>query len=449
MKRLLLLPAVLVALLLAPVGVAAAAEGELGAPLAESTYASALTAGPNGNVWFSATSIQTEGGPVVGQVTPSGELTEYKAPGGAGSIVAGSDGNVWFAESNGIARITPAGQITSFPVAKKAGGPTALSAGPEGNVWFLAANPATAGYITPAGAVTTFPLKGADGPRTLAAGPSGSFWFTEPKAGRIGRVTVAGKESEFTLPAGSKPNSIALGADGNLWFSDGSAARVGRITPAGQVTFFPVPTLSATGEVVAGPGGVIWFSAENEIGKISTAGQVTWPGCFTAGCQFPPNAMTIGPEGKLWVASGVGHCPGYCGGGSELSYSLEPGAIGPSEGPPAVTVGIGPRLSPVHKGRTSLTIGCGESAPCTGTLRLRALTRPHGNFATPHLSKLAYSLSPGQIKTVTLPFPTRRWNHLRYARGFLIVDAIQDGQRVAKRGFYFESPKKGGIEKHW
>ena len=457
MKRLLLLPAILATLFLATVGSAAAAEGEFGTLLADSTFAHSLTAGPDGNVWFAASNAEGlttanaegEGGPVVGKVTPAGELTEYQAPNGAWSIVSGSDDNLWFAESNGIARITPDGQITSFPVSTGAGGPTALAAGPDGNVWFVTREPATAGFVTPAGAVTTFPLKDADAPSAISTGPGGDLWFTEPKAARIGRITITGQEKEFPLPAGTKPNSIALGADGNLWFSDGSTAQVGRITPTGQVTFFPVPTLTATDEVLAGPGGAIWFVARNEIGKISTAGKVTWPGCFTRGCQYPPSAMTIGPEGKLWVASGVGHCPGYCGGGSELSYATEAGGIGPYEGPPAVTVGIGPYLSPVRKGQTKVVVGCGESAPCHGVFRLRALTRPHGNFATPQLSRLPYSLAPGEIKEVAVPFPIRRWAHLRYNRGFVILDAIQGGRQVAERGFYFDGPKQGGVEKHW
>lgn len=440
-----LLLAVLFALILTLAGPAAAAEEELGTPLASSTFAGSLTAGPDGNVWFSAANFEGEG-PVVGKVSPAGELTEYEAPNGAGSIVAGSDGNLWFVESNGIARITPAGQITSFPIA--AGDPRALTAGPDGNVWFVSAKPA-AGFVTPAGAVTTFPLTAAGAPSALTAGTDGDLWFTEPKVARIGRVTASGQEAEFRLPASSKPNSIALGTDGNLWFSDGSAPRVGRITPAGQVTFFPVPTLEPTDEVLAGTGGVIWFTAGNEIGKISTAGKVAWPGCFTAGCQYPPAAMTIGPDGKLWIASGVGHCRGYCGGGSELSYAYEAGGIGPYEGPPAVTVGIGPYLSTVRKGRTSILLGCGESALCSGSLRLRALIRPHGKFGTRQLSRLAYSLAPGQIKTVAIPFPVQRWNHLRYARGFVILDALEGGKQVAKRGFYFDSPKKGGVEKHW
>jgi hypothetical protein len=63
----------------------------------------------------------------------------------------------------------------------------------------------------------------------------------------------------------------------------------------------------------------------------------------------------------------------------------------------------------VRMGRTSVVVGCGESTPCDGTFRLRALIRPHGEFATRQLSRLTYSLAPGQIKTVALRFPVGRW----------------------------------------
>jgi hypothetical protein len=252
------------------------------------------------------------------------------------------------------------------------------------------------------------------------------------------------------LPDDARPGSITSGTDGDLWFADGSGPRVGRMTPAGEVTYFPVPTLEATNEVVAGPEGEIWFAARNEIGKISTSGKATWPGCFTRNCEYPPTAMAIGPDGQLWAATGEGHCPGYCGGGSELSYVFGSSEIGRYAGPPAVKVGLGAYLSPVQQGRTKLVVGCGQKAACKGTLRLRALVRlPDHRFAAKAMSKLTYSLAPGQIKEVALAFPARRWAHLRGNRRFLIVDAIQGGHRVAKRGFDFNLPEKGGTAKHW
>jgi streptogramin lyase len=450
MRRLLLSSALLVALLSAAFGAAtAAAEDVSGTQLAGATFAGALTTGSDGNVWFSAAHYAGEEKRVIGKVDADQKATEYEVPAGAESIAAGADGNVWFTESSGIGRITPGGDVSSFDLPPGTGAPAALAAGPDGNLWFVIGQPAAVGRITPIGTVTMFPLNVAGRPSAIAVGTTGELWFTEPDAARIGRVTVTGEVSEFPLPdPGARPGSITLGPDGNLWFSDGSAARVGRITPSGVVTFFPVPTVESTDQVVAGPNDEMWFIAGNEIGKVSLAGKVSWPGCFTEGCEYPPVAMVVGPDGRLWVASGKGHCAGYCGGSSEQAYIIGATSIGPYAGPPPITVGIGPVLSPVRRDRTSIVIGCGEAAACHGTLRLRALVHLSGRRLTRALSKRSYSLAAGEIKDVGLHFPSRLWHHLRGNRFFVIVDALQAGHQVGKRGIKF-SPEEGGVAKHW
>jgi streptogramin lyase len=447
MKRFLVLLMALVASISALPGAAGAATDGSDVSLPTSTFVGDLTAGPDGNLWFSARSYGTSGPRVVGKVTPEGQVAEYPAPEGANSIAAGAGGNLWFTEVDGIGRITPGGSASSFKLPAGSGAPRALTAGPDGNVWFVAERPAAVGRISPSGAVTTFPL-GAE-PSAIATGPGGDLWFTMPEVGRVGRITVAGEVTEFPLPEGGQPNSIVLGPDGNLWFSDGSQARVGRITPAGEVTFFPVHTLDGTNEVAVGPGGLIWFTADDEIGTITTAGKVSWPSCFTDHCEFPAAAVTTGPDGRLWAATGVGSCPGYCGGGSEQGYLIHrSSSIGPFT-KPSVTFGIGPSLAPVRKGRTSIAIGCGEGGACKGTLRLRALVRTPGNeFFARRLSRITYSLAAGEVQEVSLRFPRSRWNKLRYATAFVIVDARQNGARVAKRGFYFW-PGKGGTAKQF
>ncbi|HEX6602098.1 MAG TPA: hypothetical protein VF030_05600 [Solirubrobacterales bacterium] len=424
-------------------GAAGAAAEELPAIVDQSTFVGDLTTGSDGNVWFSAQDY-SDGGRVVGKVTLGGEVAEYPAPEGAHSIVAGGDGNVWFTEAHGIGRITPSGGVSSFGLPAGTGVPQALTAGSDGNVWFVTQEPAAVGRILPGGSVTMFPLPDGGRPSAITPGPAGDLWFTRPEAGRVGRITVSGQQSEVSLPEGARPNSIVLGADGNLWFSDGSQPRVGRINPAGAVTFFPVPTDDSTNEVIAGPDGQIWFTADDEIGSISTAGKVSWPSCFSRFCEYPPAAMTIGPDGRLWVASGVGSCPSYCGGGTTQSYLIYgASSIGPFAKPP-LTLGLGPRLAPVRHHRTSIVIGCGDRGACTGTLRLRALVRPPGNqFFARLISKVRYSLAPGEIKEVTLRLPRSRWNRLRYSRGFLIVDAFQQGSRVAKRAST-SRPKRAG-----
>jgi len=448
MKRFLVLLVALAALASALSSPAGAATGELGAALSQSTFAGALATGPDGNVWFSAEHFGVLNPRVVGKVTPGGEVAEYPVPEGAASITAGADGNVWFTEADGIGRITPGGDATSFKLPTGTGTPRALTAGQDGNVWFVTGKPAAVGRILPSGSVTMFPLAGESQPSAITPGPSGDLWFTEPEAGQVSRITLAGAVSELPLPESAQPNSIVLGPDGNLWFSDGSQPRVGRVTPAGEVTFFPVPTLDNTDEVSVGPHGTIWFTADDEIGSISTTGKVSWPSCLSRYCVYPPAAMTTGPGGRLWVASGLGSCPSYCGGGSEQAYLQGSSSIAPFS-KPSMTIGIGPRLAPLRHGRTRIVIGCGNRGACRGTLRLRALVKPPGNkFFARRLSRIRYSLVAGEIEEVALRFRLSQWNKLRYARDFLIVDAIQGGSRVAKRGFYF-SPRKGGTAKQF
>src|SRR5438874_555681 len=53
-------------------------------------------------------------------------------------ITAGPDGNLWFTEigANKVGRITTAGVITEFPLPARHSGPTGIAAGPDGALWF-------------------------------------------------------------------------------------------------------------------------------------------------------------------------------------------------------------------------------------------------------------------------------------------------------------------------
>ena len=99
--------------------------------------ATAITAGPDGNVWFSDPVAGA-----VGRITPSGQVTEFTPPfHSAGVITTGPDGNLWLTSSatsftGNIGRITPAGQITAFTLPDQFVSFSAITAGPDGNVWF-------------------------------------------------------------------------------------------------------------------------------------------------------------------------------------------------------------------------------------------------------------------------------------------------------------------------
>jgi virginiamycin B lyase len=386
---------------------ARAEQGGWGLPyqIGGGVHATAMTAGPDGDVWFTAAGALAAGGKqIVGKVTMSGEVTEYAVPlaPDAAAIVAGPDGALWFTESTGIGRITTGGEETSYPIAGKTG-LSGLAWSPDGELWFSEEAADAIGRMSPGGAVTALPLPRGSEPSDIAVGAEGDMWFTERKGSRIGRVTPAGEVTEFPIPGKTAaPGSIALGADGNLWFTDANSPRVGRITPAGQVEFFPLPTAGGTERIIAGPDSLMWFTSGEEVGAIGTGGAIEWPSCILRECSGPADALTAAADGSLWVSSGIQHCPTLCGGGSEQYLEdFAPGFIGPFQ----LTirkVSIGPRLTRLQGNTTSVLLACGPGGDCRGHVRLGFNRYVHGERRFTVMATGAYELGAGEDSMVTL-----------------------------------------------
>ena len=73
--------------------------------------------------------------------TPAGSVTGFPVPQALGEpqfITAGPDGNLWFTalSGNAIGRITTAGSVTAFPIPTASSGPQGITAGLDGNLWF-------------------------------------------------------------------------------------------------------------------------------------------------------------------------------------------------------------------------------------------------------------------------------------------------------------------------
>jgi len=243
-----------------------------------SSAPSGITAGPDGNLWF------TEDGGEIGRISRSGTITEFPPPiasSAPSGITAGPDGNLWFTEDVGkIGRITPRGTITEFPLPTVNRGyfSYAITAGPDGNLWFTEDGGNKIGRITPRGTVAEFAIPTPQsGPRGITAGPDGNLWFTEDVGSKIGRITPRGTITEFPLPTFNSDNNtfnfspvgIAAGPDGNLWFTEGDDNWIGRITPRGTVAEFAIPTpRSNPWGITAGPDGNLWFTEDYNSGKI-------------------------------------------------------------------------------------------------------------------------------------------------------------------------------------
>ena len=167
-----------------------------------------IIAGPDGNMWFGEDNANK-----MGRITMSGVITEFPIPtppelpntceGGSavGGVTAGPDGNVWFSERSTpqIGRITPSGIITEFGP-YLTGGYIFLRivTGPDGNLWFVEkpAGPPPAGglaaYIgrmTPAGDLFAEYSWGTGGPRALTVGPDNAIWYTDEFNDVVGRLT--------------------------------------------------------------------------------------------------------------------------------------------------------------------------------------------------------------------------------------------------------------------
>jgi hypothetical protein len=83
-----------------------------------------MVSGPGGDVWFSA--VGPAGLPEIGSVTASGAFAFYPVPGDASTgivgLAAGPDGNVWFTATEGglpggsfVGSMTPSGTVTRYP----------------------------------------------------------------------------------------------------------------------------------------------------------------------------------------------------------------------------------------------------------------------------------------------------------------------------------------------
>jgi streptogramin lyase len=109
-----------------------------------------IAVGPDHTLWFTQMSntINTSGSPgtapfvgSIGRLTPSGDATLFPLPSSVSStpaaITAGPDGALWFAAASGkIGRITTSGQVTSFPLPDSSAVVGPMTEGPGSAVWF-------------------------------------------------------------------------------------------------------------------------------------------------------------------------------------------------------------------------------------------------------------------------------------------------------------------------
>ena len=306
------------------------------------TKPSMLTEGPDGNVWYTDSSVTK-----IGKVTPSGEVSEF-SPGLTGvalSITSGPESKLWFTEkaAKKIGSIETSGAgLTECTVA---GEPESITAA-GGNLWFTfipTAAPTTRriGKLVPGGgcAITEFIPGTTPGyPSTsvaamiIAGGDGNLYYGTIGSTKAIGKITLPGETfTEFTVNGGTsgQPYSLTYGGDGRIWFAATNTTkpteeRIGAITTDGATTTYYNTGLGGLGAggatltgFATGADGNVWTretSERNERQKITlkTSGpedlggtyQLEFEGQKTEALAFNAPAATV--EEKLGALSTIG-----------------------------------------------------------------------------------------------------------------------------------------------
>ncbi len=274
-------------------------------PLPEKSESSGITAGSEGDLWY--TDYQTS---KIGKITPTGSITEYALPAGSDpdNIAQGPEGDLWYTDygSGKIGKITPTGSITEYAL-PSGSDPVGITAGPDGNLWYADRGSHKVGKITPSGAIVEYLLPGGD-PNNITEGSEGDLWYTEYETSDVGKITTSGAVTEYPLSETSEAHGIIEGPGGDLWFTGSSAGGlsswIGRMTPSGVLSEYPVPgEYARLRDLTDGPEGDLWFTEENfgKIAKMSPSGIVTE---YTPAGGSSPSGIAQGPEGNIWYTDG-------------------------------------------------------------------------------------------------------------------------------------------------
>ncbi len=274
---------------------------------------SGITAGPDGNLWFT-----DRGASAIGMINPTTHAISLfpvqTAAAWPCGITPGPDGDLWFTEkcADKIGMINPTTHtISEFALPSGLDAPVGITAGPDGNLWFACSASTTIGEINPTThAVKAYTFSGSLGYAwSITAGSNGDLWFATHSVpdGYVGEINPSTDAiSSFALPCeiSLNPMSITSGPDGNVWMTSDSNV-VAMINPSTDaISEFTIPTAGADPSgITAGPDGNLWF-AESGGGKVASINPTTdaiteYPVPYTGADAY---AITAGPDGNIWFS---------------------------------------------------------------------------------------------------------------------------------------------------
>jgi streptogramin lyase len=307
------------------------------------------------------------------------------------AITAGPDGNLWFTESqaNQIGSINPTTHaIQEFKIPQGLNGPAGITVGPDSNLWFtLTGNSQLCQFNPTTHVFHQFPI-GAPA-LNLTTAPNDAFedgypvlWLTEPTSHQVEVFDTTVNKVTEPMPFGPSDQPWAITSDAHgVWATDlsGGIYHWSFLTSPASQSAWPVPTANSepTGITVDGSGNA-WFTelGTNQVGMVNPGSpNVTEFAVPTVnGQNGEPYAITLGPDGNLWftefmsIPKANGSFANYIGminptthAITQFELPLAPGAAGAGAEPAGITPGPDGNIWFVEKG-----IIASEEHPQTG-----------------------------------------------------------------------------------
>jgi streptogramin lyase len=220
------------------------------------------------------------------------------------AMTTGPDGNVWFVGtyvSNGktlagTGYATPAGATTIFQVTGKATPKlTALAAGSDGNIWLADEQNGAVLKVVPAtGATTAYAVGGHPFSITNS---NNELVYSDEKTAQLSVLTTHGVASVYPAPKGEFPGIVARKNDGTVIYVDtaGGAQALGTFdTASGSYAAEAQAPSAGIGALVNGPDGNMWFSdAHGHVGAYLKFVLATTPNSLVLGTSTCTATFTV------------------------------------------------------------------------------------------------------------------------------------------------------------
>jgi virginiamycin B lyase len=227
----------------------------------------------------------------------------------ATAMTLGPDGNIWVGVAGKLVKFPPSDPVSSTPYLFTGLQPKAIAAGADGTLWVTdGSGDGQLLNVKTDGTPAHDPYPTGGSPQFLATAPSGQVTVSLPinTPQQIGQLVPGGSLTTIDRPIPADPFGVAFGNDGAFWVAMFAGNRLDRVTTDGQLTSltgFPEVANQGPRQITVGPGNTLWVTLDNpsdleetnsKIARITGVQPPPPPGGGTAG-GGPPGGGTIPP----------------------------------------------------------------------------------------------------------------------------------------------------------